>query len=98
MKTAFFLIPTSHTAKGLPLDYQLTEHPVDRRTRFWRFNSERIVSAETAVSVAEKIGMQLFRDDAGAVCRILAPDGKKAYAYHAAMAKAGYEAYRKGVI
>lgn len=90
MKTGYFLIPRSYSSKNLPLDYSFCEHTIDRRTRFWRINQYREVSAAVTVAEAETQGMRVFRDDNGAVCRILAPDGKTAKRFHDRMVLLGY--------
>lgn len=92
MKTGFFLIPTVYASGGVVLDYKFVEHKIDKRTRFWRLHGKHEVSSFVAISAAERIGMQIFRNDDGAVTRVLAQNGKKAYEYQKHMRAQGYGA------
>ena len=87
MITGFFLIPTRLISGGkLPIDYRVERKNIDRRTRFYRNYIKYEVSAYIAVSVAERFGLRVFRED-GAVTRILAPDAKTARTFYEYMQK-----------
>lgn len=91
-RTGIFLIPTVYAAGGkLPMDYQFTVREIDRRTRFWKVNKKREVISFCAFDEAERLGLRIFRDETGAVCRILAPNGKAAQAFYAKIKSKGWE-------
>lgn len=91
-RTAFFLIPTTYSRDGkLPMDYQFVEREVDRRTRFWKVNKNREASSFCTVVEAERHGLRIFRDEDGALCRILAQDGKAAKSFYDRMTSLGWK-------
>lgn len=87
MREAFYLIPTQLICNGkVPMDYRAEERKVDKRTRFTKNFGKWETSAFIAVSVAERMGLRVFREN-GKLARILAPDAKTARAYFEAMKK-----------
>ena len=84
------MIPQRYICKGkVPIDYLVERRDIDRRTRFFRYNSKWETSAYIAVSAAERMGLRVFRDD-GALTRILAPDAKTARAFFEHMKHFGF--------